>query len=64
MPERVVETCVICGAELSHDDHKASEHGEDWAHDECLALEEESRRRPHADSAELHRNSDDSLAAS
>ena len=46
MPERIVETCVICGAELSHDDHKASEHEDGWAHDDCLALEEELRRGP------------------
>jgi hypothetical protein len=41
MPESRVETCTICGSELSPDDHKVSDHGDGWAHDECFALEQE-----------------------
>lgn len=39
MPERTVEVCAICDRELTHDDHKVTEYGDGWAHDECIAAD-------------------------
>lgn len=44
MPERTVEICTICHRELADDDHKVSEHGDGWAHDECIADERSAPR--------------------
>jgi hypothetical protein len=44
MGERIVEVCTICHRELADDDHKVSEHGDGWAHDECIANDDRAVR--------------------
>jgi hypothetical protein len=44
MGERIVEVCTICHRELTDDDHKVSEHGDGWAHDECIADKDRASR--------------------